>query len=52
MMYSQNDEIGVLEALEIKIFFADQPLWADFSRIFKNSFRGFYTLVMVSLKLS
>ena len=30
MMYSQNDKIGVLEVLEIKIFFADEPWWADF----------------------
>ena len=28
-MYSQNDEIGVLEVLETKIFFAPQPCWED-----------------------
>ena len=33
-MYSQNDEIGVLEVLEIKIFFASQPCWEDLYRIF------------------
>ena len=27
MMYSQNDETGVLEVLQIKIFFAAQPWW-------------------------
>ena len=32
-MYSQNDETGILEALEEKIFFASQPRWEDFSRI-------------------
>ena len=32
-MYSQNDEIGVVEVLEIKIFFAAQPCWEDLYRI-------------------
>ena len=30
IMYSQNDEIDVLEVLEIKILFVAQPWWADF----------------------
>ena len=37
-MYSQNNEIGVLEVLEIKISFADQLWWVDFSIIFKKFF--------------
>ena len=32
-MYSQNDETGVLEFLESKIFFAAQPWWEDLYRI-------------------
>ena len=28
-MYPQDDEIGVLEVLEIKILFAAQPWWTD-----------------------
>ena len=52
MMYSGNNEAGDLEVLEIKIFFAAQPWWADFIEFFKNSFSGFYTLVMAYLKIS
>ena len=53
MNYSQNDETYILEFLEIKIFFAVQPWWAKtFKEIFKNYFRGFYTLVMASEKIS
>ena len=33
-MYSQNDERGDLEVLEIKIVFAAQPGWEDLFRIF------------------
>ena len=33
-MYSQNYENGILEVLEIKTFFAAQPWWTDFLRIF------------------
>ena len=29
LMYPQDDEIGVLEVLEIKILFAAQPWWTD-----------------------
>ena len=32
-MYLQNDETGVLEILESKIFFAAQPWWEDFYSI-------------------
>ena len=32
-MYPQNDEIGVLEVLKSKTFFAGQPWWTDL-RIF------------------
>ena len=28
-MYSQNDEAGVLEVLEIKVFLTAQLRWAD-----------------------
>ena len=28
-MYSQNDETGVLEVLEIKMFFTAQAWWED-----------------------
>ena len=51
-MYSANNEAGDLEVLEIKIFFAAQPWWADFIEFLKNSFSGFYTLVMAYLKIS
>ena len=37
-MYSQNDETGVLEALESKIFFAAQPLWEELYQIFSRDF--------------
>ena len=40
-MYSGNNEAGDLEVLEIKIFFAAQPWWADFIEFLKNSFSGF-----------
>ena len=30
MMYSQSDERGILDILQIKILFAAQPWWADF----------------------
>ena len=43
------DETGVLEVLEIKIFFAAQHGVQTFRESFKNSFGGFYTLVMASL---
>ena len=39
MMYSQNNETGVLEVLEIKILFAAQPWWAEFHRIFLKFFQ-------------
>ena len=39
MMYSRNNETGVLEVPEIKIFFAAQPWWEDFHWIFKNIFQ-------------
>ena len=52
MMYSGNKETGVLEVLEIKLFFAAQPWWTDFIEFLKNSFSGFYTLVMAYLKIS
>ena len=39
MMYSQNNETGVLEVLEIKILFAAQPWWAEFYRIFLKFFQ-------------
>ena len=52
MMYSGNNETGVLEVLEIKIFFAAQPCWADFIEFLKNSFSEFYTLAMAYLKIS
>ena len=32
-MYSQNDETGVLEVVENKIFFSAQPWWGDLYRI-------------------
>ena len=32
-VYSHNDESGVVQVLEIKIFFAAQPWWEDFYRI-------------------
>ena len=35
-MYSQNDETGVLEVLETKVFFAAQPWWEGLYRIFKK----------------
>ena len=41
-MYSQNYENGILEVLEIKTFFAAQPWWTDFLRIFVK-LCGFYT---------
>ena len=37
-MYSQNDETGALEALEIKFFFAAQP-WGKY--LFKSSSKFF-----------
>ena len=43
MMYSQNDETGVLEVLEIKCF-AAQPWWADLYNCFLNSFCRFLTI--------
>ena len=42
IMYSQNYENGILEVLEIKTFFAAQPWWTDFLRIFVK-LCGFYT---------
>ena len=36
-MYSQNGEIGVLEVLEIKTFFAAQRCWED---LYKRPFLG------------
>ena len=33
-MYSQNDKNDIIEVLEIKTFFAVQPWWTDFLRIF------------------
>ena len=41
-MNSQNYENGILEVLEIKTFFAAQPWWTDFLRIFVK-LCGFYT---------
>ena len=34
MIYSQSDERGILDVLEIKIFFAAQPWWAEFLKNF------------------
>ena len=34
MIYSQNDEAGVLEVLEIKVFLTAQLWWADFWKNF------------------
>ena len=48
MMYSQNDKTGVLEVLEIKIFFTAQPWWVHFKK--KKFFNEFYTWVIVSNK--
>ena len=38
MMYSQNDETGVLEVLEIKIFFYVQQWLPGFYQFFKKFF--------------
>ena len=38
LMYSQNNETGILEVLKIKIFFAAQSWWAEFLRIFLKLF--------------
>ena len=51
MMYYQNDETGVLEALEIKPFCPNHD-GQTFRELFKNYFHGFYILVMTSLKFS
>ena len=40
-MYSQNDETGILEALENKIFFAAKAWWEDLYRILKFFFEDF-----------
>ena len=42
MIYSQNDETGVIESegLKIKIFFAGQP-WCIFFKILFMDFMGF-----------
>ena len=37
MMFSQSDEIGIFDVLEIKIVTA-QPSWAAFERIFSKLF--------------
>ena len=37
-MYSQNDEAGVLEVLEIKVFLTAQLRWADVQKIFWKFF--------------
>ena len=34
MMYSQSDERGILDVLEINIFLVAQPWWADFLKNF------------------
>ena len=41
--YSQNDETGVLEVLEIKFFFPDQPWW-ELLHNFLNFFFVDFTL--------
>ena len=38
IVYSQNDEIGVLEVLELKVFFAAHLWWVDFDKIFVKFF--------------
>ena len=50
-MYSQNDETGVLEVLEINFFFAAQPWSTDFYiDFFQNYFRGFYNSIVAYLQ--
>ena len=50
-MYSQNDETGVLEVLEIIFFFAAQPWSTDFYiDFFQNYFRGFYNSIVAYLQ--
>ena len=45
-MHSYNDETGILEVLEIKIFFAAQA-WLE--EVFENPFRGFCNSMVVCL---
>ena len=45
-MYSQNDETGILEVLEIFFFFATQPSWADLYKRFSKFFSWILQLVI------
>ena len=50
MLYYQSDERGILDVLEIKIFFAAQPLLNIF--FFKKYFCEFFTFVVMSQKVT
>ena len=45
-IYSQNDETGILEVLEIFFFFATQPSWADLYKRFSKFFLWILQLVI------